>query len=1021
MQEWFQQLHAKRKRGVAAMRENNWERGIWQSTVEKYADPTHFVYELLQNAEDQGATIVKFVLMPDHLLFGHNGQPFTRTDVENITGIGNSEKPQQANKIGRFGIGFKSVFMITREPRVYSSLENKPFAFAIADLVVPELIEETNAANRGAWTYFQLPFDPLQAAVYHDKVSQKLRALGADTLLFLDSLTTINWATGSEVGVLRCQRDTESGLCRLAERIGQEGTAGTTHDVSYLLFSKLVNVAGADRALTTRIAFRIEENRIVAERGQGMAYVYFPTREKTGLKFRLHAPFLLNDSRANIKDNCPENSLLIKTCAQLLAETLPVLRDNNLLTVECLECLPTREQDFDGSPFRPLFEAVRQAFKTQELLPTGEGSKKQHVKASHAKITDSRPLKGLLNQKQLTDLYGILPTDPVCWLSDRIQKTVTKDLWDYLIRQLEVEEVDSMKFARRLNLNFIAVQSDAWIISFYDFLNDQSALWRAKSGTYDAGPLRHKPILRLEAVDGNSLHIAPFADDGVTNAFLPTGSDAGFRTVKRSIASDEEALKFLVALGLKTPDVVDRVIRVVLPRYRKSPVEVSAADYAADLAAIADAITNARQGEATELDAALRKTPFVRALNAADKTKIDFRRPVDVYRLTQDVLTWFEGNPSAWLLSKPVRENASWPTILKFINRNGNLIVSAPRVRAECGDQEGYVAVLDRKGCHLRGLNGFDPRADIDGLTFALEHHNPARARLLWQMLLVNVHLVKGVLESSKYTTYEGASRGDALSALGDACTNTAWLPDLAGKLHKPADIQPVQLPADFDKKHPNFKEMALKLGMSIPEEEAVADKLGVPADILMALVSAWKRNPKIMEQITASQRQTEFPTSDAPYSDRRAEKVAEESRNAPSKVYEQRERSVRVSDSIVRSEAKSYLRAFYTNLDGELVCQICEQEMPFKLPNGDYYFEAVECVKKSNDELKPNFLALCPVCAAKYNHANGTAPQALLQAVLGKQDEAIAVVLAQEPHTIRFHPHHLNDLRCALNAADET
>jgi hypothetical protein len=126
------------------------------------------------------------------------------------------------------------------------------------------------------------------------------------------------------------------------------------------------------------------------------------------------------------------------------------------------------------------------------------------------------------------------------------------------------------------------------------------------------------------------------------------------------------------------------------------------------------------------------------------------------------------------------------------------------------------------------------------------------------------------------------------------------------------------------------------------------------------------------------------------------------------------------VTDSNVRSEAKTYLRAFYTNLDGQMVCQVCEEEMPFKLSNGDYYFEAVECIKKFTDELKQNFIALCPVCAAKYSHANGTAVQAFLASILDAKNNPITIVLAQERHTIRFHPHHLNDLCHALKATEQ-
>src|SRR5258706_1840999 len=110
MDNWFEELYIKRKKFVESARENNFDKGIRHSTVEKYSDPVHFVYELLQNAEDQGATEARFDLFADRLVFFHNGNAFTRSDVENITGFGNSSKSQEENKIGRFGIGFKAVF-----------------------------------------------------------------------------------------------------------------------------------------------------------------------------------------------------------------------------------------------------------------------------------------------------------------------------------------------------------------------------------------------------------------------------------------------------------------------------------------------------------------------------------------------------------------------------------------------------------------------------------------------------------------------------------------------------------------------------------------------------------------------------------------------------------------------------------------------------------------------------------------------------------------------------------------------
>lgn len=51
-------------------------RGIKKSVVDKYSDQAHFIYELLQNADDAKATRARFVLEKDRLIFAHNGMFF---------------------------------------------------------------------------------------------------------------------------------------------------------------------------------------------------------------------------------------------------------------------------------------------------------------------------------------------------------------------------------------------------------------------------------------------------------------------------------------------------------------------------------------------------------------------------------------------------------------------------------------------------------------------------------------------------------------------------------------------------------------------------------------------------------------------------------------------------------------------------------------------------------------------------------------------------------------------------------
>ena len=91
-----------------------------------YDDRTHFIFELLQNAEDalgrrgvwHGPRKVTFTLAPARLTLSHFGKPFDEADVRSVCDIAESTKNEAS--IGRFGLGFKSVYTVTDLPEIHS-------------------------------------------------------------------------------------------------------------------------------------------------------------------------------------------------------------------------------------------------------------------------------------------------------------------------------------------------------------------------------------------------------------------------------------------------------------------------------------------------------------------------------------------------------------------------------------------------------------------------------------------------------------------------------------------------------------------------------------------------------------------------------------------------------------------------------------------------------------------------------------------------------------------------------------
>src|SRR5947209_19552085 len=102
---FLDEVRAKRQKLADVLSDEDYS-GIREIVEELYPDRAHFIYELLQNAEDAEATEAWFSLNESSLTFEHNGRSFTEPDVLGITNIGKGTKREQEDKIGSFGVDF---------------------------------------------------------------------------------------------------------------------------------------------------------------------------------------------------------------------------------------------------------------------------------------------------------------------------------------------------------------------------------------------------------------------------------------------------------------------------------------------------------------------------------------------------------------------------------------------------------------------------------------------------------------------------------------------------------------------------------------------------------------------------------------------------------------------------------------------------------------------------------------------------------------------------------------------------
>ncbi|WP_345961628.1 hypothetical protein ABDE16_03580 [Streptomyces sp. BRB040] len=143
--------------------------------------------EVVQNAEDLGATEVRIQVREASLLVAHNGRPVLLTDVIPLSMPWLTSKAEDAEAIGRFGIGLMTLFHLSPTIEVYSGhyrlrIGESGLSLAPARVLPPEL-------GGDEWTVFRVSLteEPLTAS----DVDAWLASWGNEALLFLRHVAAV--------------------------------------------------------------------------------------------------------------------------------------------------------------------------------------------------------------------------------------------------------------------------------------------------------------------------------------------------------------------------------------------------------------------------------------------------------------------------------------------------------------------------------------------------------------------------------------------------------------------------------------------------------------------------------------------------------------------------------------------------------------------------------------------------------------------------------------------------------------
>ncbi len=575
----------------ALMLEKPSMRGIKDSVVEKYSDQAHFVYELLQNADDAHASVARFVLEPSRLIFAHNGtrlfsisdpaneEDDTATgklgDINAITSIANSSKTTAS--IGKFGVGFKAVFQYTSTPEI----ADPNFHFKIERFIVPVRLPGDFSGRADHETLFVFPFDHVQRSAFeaYTDIQNKLVSLSYP-LLFLSNLQRIelmfdgkNGRYGKEIRKSYTFWNITADYICLTQEID-----GKSEDDTMWLFSQ-------EDDNHHRIAvgfFTNEEGKLIPSNEP--AFCFFPTKEVTELNFIIHAPFLLTDSREGIRAGVQHNDNMISRLADLAAQSILLLKQigdkesKRMIQDDILEIIPynpdkfSSVQDKSKISFRPFYDAIHKVFSTEEILPSTDG----YVSKKNAYWASAAPMTKLFSNEQLTFIcdnkqakwafpsisrdneqtandarFAYINSITRTFLSDdSIISGRRKDL--YYNRSIHVyQPLDPIK---GIDGKFIEEQPVEWLHRFYKWLSESKSRTKA---------IKQKAIF----LNQDKRATPAYDENNQLILFLPVKDVPGYNEVFHELLDNENTANFLKEIGIQQPSLRDQIYNIIIPQY----------------------------------------------------------------------------------------------------------------------------------------------------------------------------------------------------------------------------------------------------------------------------------------------------------------------------------------------------------------------------------------------------------------------------------------------------------------------
>ncbi|WP_416519195.1 DEAD/DEAH box helicase [Streptomyces achromogenes] len=428
------------------------------------------LFELVQNAADEIAAQpgghVHVVLTDRHLYCANEGDPVTAEGAETILRMSMSRK--RGGQIGRFGVGVKSVLVVTDAPQFFSRTGAFGFdrEWAHAQIravpgVTARLGEQFEApvlrmarpldevAERAAdpvldellgWatTVVRLPLldgaaERLAQDMHGGPSKSDREEFPIGFQLFSPHVAKVTLEDRRPRPVVRrtltVERDRELHIVR-EKRPGQLPSANRWR-VFTLTHEPTVEARSSAGELHDRVSLDIswavpeytkdgKSGLLSYQRGRGRFWSFFPTKYEMTLSGILNGAWKTNEDRQNLLDASPFNQEMIRVAARLVAESLPELAPTEDPGAY-LPLLPGRDRESETVSWADLYltERIWEITAHRPSLPDQDG-RLQVPRDLNVHPSLGKDNKSLVRWLTLWNSYPGRPTD---WLHPSTEAT----------------------------------------------------------------------------------------------------------------------------------------------------------------------------------------------------------------------------------------------------------------------------------------------------------------------------------------------------------------------------------------------------------------------------------------------------------------------------------------------------------------------------------------------------------------------------------------------------------------------